>query len=107
MIFYKAILEKNLNNEAIIPGTVTTDFDEAMLWYNRYNSKKNNGITRHLEKGKAVIIELYFDETELKSAFEFQRAGVHEHQRMNCWTSIMKTKAQINTPIYKWKVVYK
>ena len=104
MTFYKAIREDELKSN-LIPGTVTNDIDEAITWFDRYNSRKRNGITRHIKQGKAVIIKFDYDEKTLESAFAFQMAGVHEHERLNCWTSVMKQKAQINTPIQSWTII--
>jgi len=60
---------------------------------------------RHIKRQKACIIEFEFDEAQLLSGHEFQRAGVCEHQRRSCWTSTLKEKAQINEVIRDFTVV--
>lgn len=104
MNFFKAIRLDELKQD-LIPGTVTNCFDEALLWLNRYNSKKKNGITRHIRTGKAVIIEFEFDENILKAPCNFQVKGISEHNKETCWTSILKQKAQINIIVKNWKII--
>ena len=95
--FYKGVLEADLRDD-YIPGTVTTDFMTALQWQERIQSnKRRDGVARHLRRGKAVIIEIQFD-GHLLTHDEFQRAGVTEHQRQSCWTSISRDKAQLNQP---------
>ena len=99
MIFYKAVNKNDLKKD-YIPGTCTADPKVAMDWFNRYSSKrKNDKKNRHIKKGEAVIIMFEFNENELMSHEEFQRSGVKEHSRKNCWTSTLKNKAQINTVV--------
>lgn len=93
--FYKGVLESDLKTN-YVPGTVTTIFNEALMWKERIESKKNKGAARNVRHGKAVVIEINYS-GELGSELDFQVSGKPEHQRNNCWTSIVKTKAQINT----------
>ena len=95
MLFYKGVLESDLKNN-YVPGTVTTVFNEALMWKERIQSKKNKGAARNVRHGQAVVIEIVYD-GEINTHEEFQKAGVAEHSRMNCWTSQAKNKAQINT----------
>jgi len=97
MLFYKALFEEDII-AGFIPGTVTTDFHEAYKWWCRYSSvkRKKFGVKRC---GTPVIIRFDFDDKGLLPADEFQRVGIKEHARRNCWTGTIKTKAQINTPI--------
>lgn len=96
--FYKGVLCTDLR-DTYVPGTVTTSFKEAMQWHERISSNKLKGAARHVRHGKASIISIDYDETTLQQCDEFQKAGVQEHSRVNCWTSLAKTKAQINTPV--------
>lgn len=98
MIFYKGVLCYFLDDK-FIPGTVTTNISEAMVWADRISGRKTKGACKHVKHGKSCIIQLEFDETLLLTAQEFQRAGVKEHNRLNCWTSEAKTKAQINNRV--------
>lgn len=98
MKFYKGVLEKDLCDN-YVPGTVTTDFKEALMWKERIESKKNKGAAKHITHGKAVIITFNYNESLLKSSDNFQASGITEHSKENCWTSDSKTKAQINTNI--------
>ena len=98
-MFYKGVLLTDLEVSQYIPGTVTKDIWEAQKWVEQIQTKKHNGKSRHSRKGQACIIEIDFPENELHSCVEFQRAGVTEHARISCWTSNLKTKAQINTPV--------
>lgn len=93
-VFYKGCLISDLKPD-YIPGTVTKDFKEALKWKERIESSKSKGVARNVRHGKAIIIEINFD-GEILSHGEFQKAGVSEHSRNNCWTSQHKTKAQIN-----------
>lgn len=97
MKFYKGVLESDLKHN-YIPGTVTTVFNEALMWKERIESSKNKGAARNVRHGKAVVIEIEFG-GEILSHEEFQRSGVSEHTRSNCWTSQHKTKAQINSVV--------
>lgn len=94
MLFYKGVLQSDLKHN-YVPGTVTTNFNEALMWKERIESSKSKGAARNVRHGKAIIIEINFD-GEILSHDEFQKAGVSEHNRNNCWTSQHKTKAQIN-----------
>lgn len=101
--FYKGVLVDDLC-ENFIPGTVTKDINEALLWKERAESRKCKGIHRHVRKGKAAVISIDLDADRLLDHAEFQRPGVSEHQRKSCWTSADKTKAQINHPV-KYRVI--
>jgi predicted transcriptional regulator len=105
MIFYKSIYKEDIKNN-YIPGTVTTDIKEACVWFQKYSSvykkKKKFSIKRN---GEAIIIKFIFDENLIKSHLEFQKNGVSEHNRLNCWTSQYKTKAQINSPIENIQII--
>lgn len=96
--FYKGVLCTDLH-EGYTPGTVTTSFKEAMQWCERISSNKSKGAARHIRHGKASIISIDYDESTLQQCNEFQKSGVQEHSRVNCWTSLAKNKAQINTPV--------
>lgn len=104
--FYKAVLESTLVDN-FIPGTVTTKYEEAYIWWERYSSKKKNikGAGKHIQRGKAVIISFVYDTNLLANASEFQRPNVSEHNRLSCWTSEQKLKAQINTVIPKFEII--
>lgn len=95
MLFYKGVLKSDLKQD-YKPGTVTTVFNEALMWKERIESNKSKGAARNVRHGQAVVIEILYD-GEIHTHEEFQKAGVQEHERMNCWTSQAKTKAQINT----------
>ena len=99
MQFYKSVLEEQVVGNELIVGSVTTDFKEALMWKERIESTKKNGHTRHLKRGKAVVISFEFDASNFKDHNEFQRSGIHEHGRKNCWMNINKTKAQINESV--------
>lgn len=96
--FYKGILKRDLKPNEIIPGSVTTDLSEAKIWRDRIQSRKRHGAARHVRHGESVIIRIVYNSSDLLDHSEFQRAGVEEHARLNCWMNSMKTKAQINTP---------
>ena len=96
MVFYKGVLLSFLS-DAYIPGTVTTDFNIALMWAERIEGNKKKGAARHIRHGKSCIIEIQYDGPDLLDHNEFQRKDVHEHERKNCWTSLAKNKAQINT----------
>lgn len=96
MKFYKGVLATDLM-PGYVPGTVTAVFSEALMWKERICGKKTKGASRHVRHGKAVIVEITYD-GELLDSSHFQKEGVSEHDRLNCWTSAAKTKAQINTP---------
>ena len=99
MIFYKGVLVTDLEVKDYIPGTVTVDIWEAQKWVDQIQTKKHNGKSRHSRKGVACIIEINFPEDKLLLSTEFQRSGVSEHSRISCWTSNLRTKAQINTAV--------
>jgi hypothetical protein len=94
MIFYKACFDIDLNKD-YIPGTVTSDIQEAIKWFRRYSSKRKGDffIDRY---GIPVIIQIEFDENLLKDSKEFHQAGKKEHDVSSCWVSSKKDKAQIN-----------
>lgn len=96
MKFYKGVLESQLSAR-YIPGTVTVSFKEALMWKERIESNKRKGAARNVLHGISKIIEIEYDEKDLLSCDEFQRAGVSEHKRKNCWLNSVKDKAQINT----------
>lgn len=104
MLFYKGVKKSDLEIDHYIPGTVTTSKKIAQLWKERLESKKKKGVHKHLKKGPSCIIVFNYDETNLLTHEEFQRCGVKEHHRGNCWLSTMKDKAQINTPV-KYRIV--
>jgi hypothetical protein len=93
--FYKGVLESDLKT-SYVPGTVTTVFNEALMWKERIESNKTKGAARNVRHGKSVIIEIVY-ESDIATHEEFQRSGVKEHNRVNCWTSSAKNKAQINS----------
>lgn len=95
--FYKGVLESDLF-EGYIPGTVTTDIKVAAGWRDRIQGRKAKGAAKHVRHGKACVIAIEY-EGSLQSWEEFQRAGVAEHARGNCWTSTLLDKAQVNTPV--------
>ncbi len=99
MIFYKGVLVTDLEVKDYIPGTVTVDIWEAQKWVDQIQTKKHNGKSRHSRKGVACIIEINVPEDKLLLSTEFQRSGVSEHSRISCWTSNLRTKAQINTAV--------
>lgn len=103
MLFYKALFKKDLI-PGFIPGTVTSDVNEAYKWFRRYKSKKKSRYDI-CGRGSVVIIRFNFDETTLLTANNFQLAGVSEHNRLNCWTSSLKVKAQINTVVDTYTIV--
>lgn len=98
MKFYKGVLRASFDSgsQLRIPGTVTTSISEALMWKERIQSNKKKGIHKNIHHGEAIIVEIIYD-GELAGFEEFQRSGVTEHSRGNCWTSAAKTKAQINT----------
>ena len=95
MRFFKGVLISHLKNE-YVPGTVTTDFKIAFEWYERISGKKRTGAARHVTHGRSCIIEITYTDMLLDHN-EFQRKDIAEHERRNCWTSVAKNKAQINT----------
>jgi hypothetical protein len=99
IVFYKGVLKSQLKHP-YVPGTVTKDFNEALVWKERINSKKSKGAAKHVQHGESVVIEILYDDSNNKilSAEEFQRQGISEHSRVNCWTAAAQVKAQINTP---------
>lgn len=103
MIFYKGVLVSDLK-ESYIPGSVTTSYEEALIWKYRIESKKTKGAARHVRKGKSCVIAIEFDQTKLMNHEEFQRSEVKEHNRTSCWMSAVKDKAQLNT-VCQYEVV--
>ncbi len=102
MKFYKGVLVTDLK-PAYVPGTVTALFNEALMWKERISGNKAKGASKHIRHGQNVIIEIdYTDGLFVHTHFRVE--GVAEHSRVNCWTSIAKTKAQINTPC-KYRVL--
>lgn len=111
-LFFKALNRRDMENAkggGFIPGTVTSDPEEALDWYYRYNvpqgkkiKNKEYGPKRHINRGEAVIVAMFLDVSAFHGADEFQRGGISEHARENCWTSATRTKAQINTPVTKF-----
>jgi hypothetical protein len=97
MIFYKGVLVSDLKSN-YIPGTVTRSFQEALTWKERIESRKTKGAARHSRKGKAVVIEIDYEDA-LADPEHFQQADCTEHQRPNCWLAHDHVKAQINTPV--------
>lgn len=97
-IFYKGVAKKDLERSDYIPGTVTTSFKEALMWKERIESSKRKGAARNVRHGESVVIEITFY-GDIKDHSYFQKAGVSEHERDNCWTSVIKDKAQINIPV--------
>ena len=97
MKFYKGALANDLKS-GYIPGTVTTVFNEALMWKERISGNKQKGAAKHLKHGRSVIIEIDYA-GDILDHLHFQKEGVTEHSRVNCWTSLAKTKAQINTPV--------
>lgn len=93
--FYKGVLATDLK-PGYVPGTVTTIFNEALMWKERISGKKAKGASKHVRHGQSVIIEITYT-GEVLDHTHFQEEGVTEHNRPNCWTSAAKTKAQINT----------
>lgn len=93
--FYKGVLQKDLSN-SYIPGSVTTDIKEALMWKDRISSKKNKGPAKHVRHGPSVIIKMTVDVSSFKDCKEFQREGVQEHLRDNCWMNTVRSKAQVN-----------
>ena len=102
MLFYKGVLVSDLS-EKFIPGSVTTELHVAEMWANRISSKKSKGAARHVRHGRSCVVEIEFDGV-LISHDEFQRPGVKEHKRLNCWMNAVKDKAQINTEC-AWRII--
>ena len=94
--FYKGVLVTDLK-PGYVPGTVTTVFNEALMWKERISGKKTKGASKHIRHGQSQIVEIAYT-GDLLDHTHFQKEGVCEHSRPNCWTSAAKTKAQINTP---------
>ena len=111
-VFFKALNRDDLKGAertGFVPGTVTSDPQEALDWYYRYRAPegkkikvKEYGPRRHINRGDAVIVAMRFDTDSLHGADEFQKGGTSEHARENCWTSASRTKAQINTPVLRF-----
>lgn len=96
--FFKGVLQKDLSN-SYIPGSVTTDIKEALMWKDRISSKKNKGPAKHVRRGHSVIIKMTVDVSSFKDCQEFQREGVKEHHRDSCWMNTVRSKAQINQSV--------
>ena len=93
--FYKGVLVSDLS-ASFIPGSVTTDIKEALMWKERISSKKYKGAAKHVRHGSSCIVKIVVDTSEFLTADEFQRTGVSEHNRSSCWMNAIKSKAQIN-----------
>ena len=96
--FFKGVLLSDLKSN-FIPGSVTTCIKEALMWKERISSNKVKGAAKHVRHGKSCIIKIVVDTSEFKTSEEFQRPGVEEHSRVNCWMNSVKTKAQINSVV--------
>lgn len=59
MKFYKGVLVTDLK-PGYIPGTVTTVFNEALMWKERISGKKAKGASKHVRHGQSVIIEITY-----------------------------------------------
>jgi len=103
MLFFKTIFKED-TFICFIPGTVTTNLNEAYKWYRIYLSSKKNKFFIN-RKGIPIIISFEFSENKLLSYHEFQKSGISEHNRKNCWTSSLKTKAQINEVIKEFEQI--
>lgn len=55
LTFYKGVLKSQLKHP-YVPGTVTKDFNEALMWKERINSKKSKGAAKHVQHGESVVI---------------------------------------------------
>lgn len=88
-----------------IPGSVTTDIKEARMWADRIASKKTKGAAKHVRHGKSCIISFEMETNEFHNHEEFQREGVAEHSRFNCWMNQVRSKAQINSVISNFHFV--
>lgn len=102
--FYKGVLKKDLKN-GFVPGSVTTSLEEARVWADRIRSKKSKGAAKHVRHGESCIISFQLDTKDFQSHDEFQRAGVCEHKRLNCWMNQVQSKAQVNSAIDSFKLV--
>ena len=96
--FFKGVLVMDLK-DGYIPGSVTTDIREALMWKERISSNKQKGAAKHVRHGSSCIIKLTVDTSLFKTCHEFQRSGVTEHTRDNCWMNAVRSKAQINVPV--------
>jgi hypothetical protein len=97
-LFYKGVLQSDLECLSYIPGSITTDLKEAQMWADRIASRKRKGAARHVRHGKSVVIAMFIDTSNFMNCDEFQN-GVKEHDRRNCWMNAVKSKAQVNTPV--------
>ena len=95
--FFKGVLVKDLK-DGYIPGSVTTDIREALMWKERISGSKQKGAAKHVRHGASCIIKLTVDISLFKTCHEFQRSGINEHTRDNCWMNAVCSKAQINVP---------
>ncbi len=96
--FFKGVLLSDLKSN-FIPGSVTTCIKEALIWKERISSNKVKGAAKHVRHGKSCIIKIVVDTSLFKTAEEFQRSGIKEHSRENCWMNSVKSKAQINSVV--------
>lgn len=69
------------------------------MWAERIASRKSKGAARHVKHGKSVVIRIVIDTAAFLDCNEFQRAGIAEHERANCWMNAVRSKAQVNVPI--------
>lgn len=81
------------------------DFKIAHIWKERISGKPKKGASSHISHGKSFVIEIIYDGS-LNNHNEFQTTGISEHNRLNCWTSAAKDKAQINVAC-KYRVLSK
>lgn len=102
-IFYKGTVTATVDDR-FVPGSVTTDIRKALVWKERLESKKTKGAARHVTKGKSCVV-MFSYEGELNDHSEFQRPGVSEHDRGNCWMAADKTQAQINTKVRNVRIL--
>jgi hypothetical protein len=100
--FYKGVKLSDLVKD-YVPGTVTTSIAEALTWKERLESNKTKGVHREMRKGPSAVIQIEVT-GEIHDHSEFQKEGVAEHSRVNCWTSVAKTKAQINS-VVSWRIL--
>lgn len=50
--FFKGVLVTDLN-DFYVPGSVTTDIREALVWQQRIQSNKKRGAAKHVRHGKS------------------------------------------------------
>lgn len=102
--FFKGVLVNDLKDN-FIPGSVTTNINEARMWADRIASKKTKGAAKHVRHGKSCIISFEMETKEFHTHEEFQREGVAEHSRFNCWMNQVQSKAQVNSVISNFHFV--